>query len=204
MKGATAMSRPAPKRGIRRSNSFEIGTPASGPSSLNADQKDKDDDDVIGSLHALAIMKKGLCRRFSNIYEAFAFFDMKGNWRITATELELMLQKLSIGLPDVAQAMRFLDGRSKDGVIDAKEFVHMLAWHPVHADIAHKLELAKSRREVWMQSFVAVCRVSLASILTLPRMQGIAAKAVALAAAEEGFKISGPTWLRNHASSVRI
>ena len=159
MKSATAMSRPAPKRGLRRSNSFEIGAPASGPSSLQADQQDKGDD-VMGSLHALAIMKKGLCRRFSNIYEAFAFFDMKGNWRITATELELMLQKLAIGLPDVAQAMQFLDGRSKDGVIDAKEFVHMLAWHPVHADMVHQLELAKLRREVWMQSFVAVCRVT--------------------------------------------
>lgn len=138
----------APKRGIRRSNSFEFGSPASGVSSLNAGLQDKGDDDVIGSLHALAAMKKGLRRRFSNIYEAFVFFDIKGDWKVTANELKLMLQKLAIELPNLAQAMHFLDGKSRDGVIDPKEFIHMLAWHNVHGDIVHQLELVKPRREV--------------------------------------------------------
>ena len=123
--------------GMRRSKSFTLQAGGGG-----------DDADVMDSLKAIATLKHGLCRRFSTVYEAFVFFDMRGDWKVTANELKVMLQKLAVALPDVSQAVRSLDGKSQDGVIDAKEFVHTLAWHKVHGDIVHQLELVKPRREV--------------------------------------------------------
>jgi len=129
-----------PRGKMRRSNSFEIGAQHAVGGG--------DDAEVMDSLKAIATLKNGLCRRFSTVYEAFVFFDMRGDWKVTANELKVMLKQIAIALPDVSQAMRFLDGASQDGAIDAKEFVHMLAWHKVHGDIAHQLELVKPRREV--------------------------------------------------------
>ncbi|KAJ1482191.1 hypothetical protein T484DRAFT_2677395 [Baffinella frigidus] len=80
---------------------------------------------------AVTAVKEGLQDRFSTVYDAFAYFDINGDWHVTPNEFATMLKKLQMGISDrdLTMLMHRLDAIT-DGTIDPKEFVSVLRWHP--------------------------------------------------------------------------
>ena len=80
---------------------------------------------------AVVELKQTLGEMFENVYEAFAFFDIDGDWGISEDEFKKMLDKLDIHLEEnkLNLVVRRMDVVA-DGMIDPKEFIQALRWHP--------------------------------------------------------------------------
>jgi len=80
---------------------------------------------------AIEGLKKTLGELFATVYDAFAYFDIDGDWGISESEFRRMLKNLDIEIDDanLGLIVRRMDVVS-DGTIDPKEFIQALRWHP--------------------------------------------------------------------------
>ena len=76
-------------------------------------------------------LKATLGRLFATVYDAFAYFDVDGDWGISESEFRRMLHNLDIHMDAsrVSLIVRRMDTQA-DGTIDPKEFIQTLRWHP--------------------------------------------------------------------------
>jgi hypothetical protein len=80
---------------------------------------------------AIEGLKHRLGEIFLTVYDAFAYFDVDGDWGISECEFRRMLKELKIEIDDanLGLIVRRMDVVS-DGSIDPKEFIQALRWHP--------------------------------------------------------------------------
>ena len=80
---------------------------------------------------AIEELKQMLGEIFLTVYDAFAYFDVDGDWGISEGEFRRMLKELNIEIDDanLGLIVRRMDVVS-DGSIDPKEFIQALRWHP--------------------------------------------------------------------------
>jgi hypothetical protein len=105
---------------------------------------------------AANILKSQLMPLFANIYDAFSFFDIDGDWNLSTTEFLVGLRKLRIDTSDLTKElaeshngvglMRTLDTHNMS-VVDPKTFIKLLSWHPLHPDWPRALEESRENRK---------------------------------------------------------
>jgi hypothetical protein len=80
---------------------------------------------------AVEELKGILAELFENIYDTFAFFDLNGDWGVSESEFKKMLTKIDVELEPthLSLIVRRMDTVA-DGMIDPKEFIQALRWHP--------------------------------------------------------------------------
>ena len=76
-----------------------------------------------------------LATRFEDVFDAFVFFDMDGDWQVTNKEMHAMLPKLQLNMTttdlDLTIAKIMRERNYKDEIyVDPKQFAKNLAWHP--------------------------------------------------------------------------
>ena len=95
-------------------------------------------------------LKVQLAMRFENIYDAYSFFDLDGDWNLTVNEFLVGLRRVFIDTKTLEREfahnrvglLRTLD-KHNTSVIDVKAFISMLAWHPRHSSWSKALEASR-------------------------------------------------------------
>ena len=78
---------------------------------------------------AIEKLKTHLGELFDSIYDAFAYFDVDGDWSISESEFRHMLKQLDIDMePDYLRLVVSRMDTVADGSIDPKEFIRSLRW----------------------------------------------------------------------------
>lgn len=113
------------------------------------------------SREALQELRRQLSRRFATVFEAWVWL-CQNKLSIRIEDIQTRLATLGIA----AQVSSVLCHNSADGDIVSRDFVRVLAWHPVTGDEKHRITQAEKR------------------------FQGIDCKAMGLAAAERQFGTS--------------
>ena len=132
-----------------------------------------------------------LAVRFSNVYDAYSFLDMDGDWNLSANELLVGLRKLRIDTAHLSKEqteagtalMRALD-KHNNNVIDPKTFISLLAWHPLQPNWAAALEHSRANRkqmteilEVRLAKLDNLAAATPVKFLRSPRRSGVTAGA---------------------------
>ena len=102
---------------------------------------------------AARALKAELSKRFGNVYEAYSFLDIDGDWNLSVNELLVGLRRLRIDTSPYTKELsesgvgliRTLD-KHNNGIIDVKTFLSLLAWHPRHPNWAAALEQSRQDR----------------------------------------------------------
>ena len=105
-----------------------------------------------------------LATRFEDVFDAFVFFDMDGDWQVTNKEMHAMLPKLQLNMTitdlDLTIAKIMRERNYKDEIfVDPKQFAKNLAWHPkpgTAPGLRRALDLAKERRTMVVQRAMAL------------------------------------------------
>jgi hypothetical protein len=102
------------------------------------------------------ILKFQLMPLFANIYDAFSFFDIDGDWNLSTTEFLVGLRKLRIDTSDLIKEpaeshngvglMRTLDKHNMS-VVNPQTFIKLRSWHPLHPDWPRALEESRQNRK---------------------------------------------------------
>ena len=109
---------------------------------------------VITFTDPIAQFSAMLATRFDNVFEAFVFFDMDGDWQVTNKEMHTMLPKLQLEMTktdlDLTIGKIMRERNFKDEIfVDPKQFAKNLAWHPkpgTAPGLRRALDQAKDKR----------------------------------------------------------
>ena len=102
---------------------------------------------------AARVLRAELSKRFGNVYEAYSFLDIDGDWNLSINEFIIGLRRLRIDTSPYTKElsesgvglMRTLD-KLNNSIVDVKTFITMLAWHPRHPNWAAALEQSRENR----------------------------------------------------------
>ena len=107
-----------------------------------------------------------LATRFEDVFDAFVFFDMDGDWQVTNKEMHAMLPKLRLNMTitdlDLTIAKIMRERNYKDEIfVDPKQFAKNLAWHPkpgTAPGLRRALDQAKERRPQVLERALGLAR----------------------------------------------
>ena len=99
---------------------------------------------------AAGALKMELATRFDNIYDAYSFFDIDGDWNLSVNEFLVGLRRVRINTKTLEHELtengvgllRTLD-KHNTSTIDVKTFLSLLAWHPRHPNYYQALEASR-------------------------------------------------------------
>lgn len=99
---------------------------------------------------AAGALKMELATRFDNIYDAYSFFDIDGDWNLSVNEFLVGLRRVRINTKTLENELtengvgllRTLD-KHNTSTIDVKTFLSLLAWHPRHPNYYQALEASR-------------------------------------------------------------
>lgn len=133
------------------------GMTSAGPDAPKPDEHVPKEDARFGRKRiireAARALKAELSKRFGNVYEAYSFLDIDGDWNLSVNELLVGLRRLRIDTSPYAKELsesgvgliRTLD-KHNNSIIDVKTFLSLLAWHPRHPNWAAALEQSRENR----------------------------------------------------------
>lgn len=107
-----------------------------------------------------------LATRFEDVFDAFVFFDMDGDWQVTNKEMHAMLPKLQLNMTttdlDLTIAKIMRERNYKDEIfVDPKQFAKNLAWHPkpgTAPGLRRALDQAKERRPQVLERAIGLAK----------------------------------------------
>ena len=99
---------------------------------------------------AAGALKMELATRFDNIYDAYSFFDIDGDWNLSVNEFLVGLRRVRINTKSLENELtengvgllRTLD-KHNTSTVDVKTFLSLLAWHPRHPNYYQALEASR-------------------------------------------------------------
>lgn len=101
--------------------------------------------------------KEALWHRFDTIFEAWAYFDLDGDWELTAHEFRVLFRGLRFAKEMVAERIFEHLDKEKTGKMNPFAFARALCWHHIpsyNQGIQEFLEEAKRRRKTIAQAAV--------------------------------------------------